>query len=327
MQTTAQPSPGAQPAVSVVVVTYNGAPWVRRCLGSLADSGAEVIVVDNASSDDTCAIVSAEFPSVVLIRNGSNDGFGRGNNIGIRHALARGARYVFLLNQDAYVLPQSMAELTAFMDAHPHIGVVSPLHCSPDAEHVDQRTLRGYLQRHLPGYLADACMGRSQAYYETFGVNAAAWFVRAEVWRQAGGFDPLFFMYGEDDDLLHRWQHQRIVFALLPASRIVHLRESVKGPRPSWVGEILQLARRRRALLLNEVKRPGFSALHMLATLLSQGFVAPVAEALVSRDGKGYLASVVAGWQLLLRWPQLRRHARLTATTGPHFLADEVPHG
>ena len=259
---------------------------------------------------------------MVLIRNASNDGFGRGNNIGIRHALARGARYVFLLNQDAYVLPGTVAELTAFMDTHAQVGVVSPLHCSPDADHVDLRTLRGYLQRHLPHYLADACMGRSQPYYETFGVNAAAWFVRADVWRRAGGFDPLFFMYGEDDDLLHRWQHCGIVFALLPDSRIVHLRESVKGPKPNFVGKILQLARRRRAELLNEVKRPGYSAAHMVAALLSAGFVAPLAQALVARQGRDYLASVVAAWQLLLQFPQVRRHARLTATEGPHFLED-----
>lgn len=326
MQPVAPPPPHAPPTVSVVIVTYNGAPWVRRCLGSLAGSGAEVIVVDNASSDDTCAIIAAEFPAVVLLRNGGNDGFGRGNNLGIRHALARGSRYVFLLNQDAYVLPTSITELTGFMDAHPEVGVVSPLHCSPDAEHVDLRTLRGYLQRHLPHYLADACMGRIQPHYETFGVNAAAWFVRAEVWRRAGGFDPLFFMYGEDDDLLHRWQHRGIRFALLPGSRIVHLRESVKGPKPGLVGEILQLARRRRAELLNEVKRPGFSTLHMLAALASAGFVAPVAEVLVARRGRDYLASVVAACQLLLQFARVRRHARLTATEGAHFLG-EATHG
>lgn len=320
MQATTPPPLQSTPPVSVVIVTYNGAPWVRRCLRSLNAAEAQLIVVDNASSDDTCAIVAAEFPHVVLIRNTSNEGFGPGNNIGIRHALARGARYVFLLNQDAYVLPTSLLELVSFMDAHPEIGVVSPLQCSPDPEHVDLRTLRGYLQRHLPNYLADACMGRCEPYYKTFGLNAAAWMVRADVWQRAGGFDPLFFMYGEDDDLLYRWQQLNITFALLPGSRIVHLRESVKGPKVGFVGDVLRLARRRRAELLNAVKRPGYSSVHMLSELVSAGFVAPLAEALVNRQGRVYVASIVAACQLLAQWPRVRRHARLTARPGPHFL-------
>lgn len=320
----ASPESRLAPDVCVVIVTYNGTPWLRRCMDSLAPSGSgprvEVVVVDNASTDDTCAVIEQHYPHVVLIRSTENLGFGRGNNLGISHALARGARHVFLLNQDAYVLPATLAELTDFLDAHPDIGVVSPLHCSPDPDHTDQRTLRGYLQRYATAYLADACQGRAEPYYLTRGVNAAAWFVRTDVWRRYGGFDPLFFMYAEDDDLMSRWQHHGVKFALLPTSRVVHLRESVQGPRVNWWGQVLRLARRQRADLLHAMKQPGFSTLHTLSVLLADGLLSPLAYLAVRRDLQAYAASLVAAAQMLTALPQVRRHARLTATTGAHFL-------
>ncbi|MEI7466266.1 MAG: glycosyltransferase family 2 protein, partial [Burkholderiales bacterium] len=308
--------------VFVVIVTYNGAPWIGPCLQSLLASteSVEAIVVDNASTDDTLAIVERDFPATTVLRSAENLGFGRGNNLGIRHALALGARYVFLLNQDAFVLPATVAELRGFMDAHPEFGVASPLHCSPDLSQLDRRSMRGYLQAYLLDYLGDACVGRVQGHYKTFGINAAAWFVRAETFRTAGGFDPLFLMYGEDDDLLHRWAHHNIGFALLTGSRIVHLRQSPSAPRVGFWGDVRRRAQRARSELLTQIKRPGHSGLHMVSVLISAGFVAPLAQALVVRSGRDYLGSLWAALRLVMRWPALIHHARLTARRGSHFL-------
>ncbi|MBY0366776.1 MAG: glycosyltransferase [Roseateles sp.] len=320
-------SPSALPTaagtdVHVVVVTYNGEAWIRGCLESLAQSSTPVrsIVVDNASTDRTADIVEQEFPGTRLIRSTKNLGFGGGNNLGIVQALADGARYVFLLNQDAYVLPTSVSELRDFMECHPEFGVASPLHCSPDADHLDPRTFRGYLQAHAEGYLADACFGRVQPYYVTFGVNAAAWFIRASTLRIAGGFDPLFFMYGEDDDLLHRWRHHGVGFALLTQSRVVHLRQSPAAGRVGFWGDVVRRSRRLRSTLLTQVKRPHFSTAHMVAVVLAEGLVAPLAQGLVRRSARDYLASVWAFVQVMAQWATVVKHARLTAQRGQHFL-------
>ena len=90
-------------AVAAVIVTFNGAAWIERCLSSLFEGSLapRVYVVDNDSSDDSAAIVAAKFPQAVLIRSARNLGFGVGNNLGIARALADGAQYVLLLNQDA----------------------------------------------------------------------------------------------------------------------------------------------------------------------------------------------------------------------------------
>ena len=102
----------------------------------------QAIVVDNASTDATVAIVERDFPEVRLIKLSQNVGFGVGNNVGIAQAIAWEADYVLLLNQDAYVLPGTLVQMGAFMDAHPDYGACSPLHCSPDEHALDVKTLQ-----------------------------------------------------------------------------------------------------------------------------------------------------------------------------------------
>ena len=313
--------------VFAVIVTYNGAAWIAGALQSLRDSrhASTAIVVDNASSDDTCAIVRRDFPDTVLIPAGTNLGFGRGNNLGIAHALQAGADAVLLLNQDAYVTPEAVGQLAAFLQAQPGFDIVSPLHCSPDLSRVDPNTQSAYLQRHAPGYLSDACLGRVQPHYAIRGINAAAWLLRADVFRRAGGFDPLFFMYGEDDDLIDRFAHHGLRTALLPAARIVHLR--AKSPRPpqTWRQQLQARAERLRSALLLELKRPAGRLPGQLLRLLSAGVLHPLADLLVNHDLQLFLAHLLASMRVLGEFGRIRRHADLCATPGAHFLHLDAP--
>lgn len=319
-------SGNASARVCVVVVTWNGAPWIRRCLDSLRASSVppQVVVVDNASEDDTAVIVARDYPEVELLRLAANAGFGVGNNVGIARAVELGMDAVFLLNQDAWVEETTLAQLGGFLASHPAYGVVSPLHCSPGPDSVDRKTLTWYLTPHAADYLSDACTGRTRPHYDIRGINAAAWLVRTEVFRRVGGFDPLFFMYGEDDDLIERLALHRVRFALLPSARVVHLRESPRPRRarpPTRFERIDRLAVRQRSQLIAELKRPGFSARFMVALLLARGIVQPFAAFLVDHAGEALAASWLAAWRLAFEIPRVRRHAALCATPGPHFLA------
>lgn len=306
----------------VIVVTYNGEPWIRRNLASLRASTIRphVIVVDNASTDNTCTIIANEFPEVELIRLQENLGFGRGNNIGISRSIECGFSYSFLFNQDAYVTPTAVAELQAFLDANDEYGVISPLHCSPDLSSVDRKTMGTYLSRFAADYVSDVCLGLVRPFYRVRGVNAAAWMVRNTVLANVGGFDPLFFMYGEDDDLINRFAHHKVPFALLPSSRIVHLRASVVPSRISVLARFKQAVSRKRSSLLVEIKRPHFSIAHSILYVTLNGFARPALSFLVNRDTIGLLGSWGATVSIALESRTIRRHISECARTGPHFL-------
>jgi GT2 family glycosyltransferase len=313
--------------VHAVIVTYNGAAWIAGALRSLRESSqaCTAIVVDNASGDDTVAIVRRDFPEALLIEAGANLGFGRGNNLGIERALRAGAEAVLLLNQDAYVAPDAVARLVAFLQAEPGFDIVSPLHCSPDLDRVDPNTQSAYLQRHASAYLSDACLGRVQPHYAIRGINAAAWMLRAEVFRRVGGFDPLFFMYGEDDDLIERFAHHGLRTALLPAARIVHLRAKAPRPPQSWTSQLQSRSERVRSALLLDLKRPDGRLPGQLLRLLAAGIVQPLAELLANHDLQAFLASLLASLSVLGEVGAARRHARICARPGSHFLNLDAP--
>lgn len=313
--------------VTAVIVTYNGAAWIAGALQSLRDSAhpCAAIVVDNASTDDTATRVRRDFPEARLIEAGVNLGFGRGNNLGIAAALRDGADAVFLLNQDAWVTPEAIGQMVAFLEAEPDFDIVSPLHCSPDLGRVDPNTQSAYLQRHASAYLSDACLGRVQTHYAIRGINAAAWMLRAEVFRRVGGFDPLFFMYGEDDDLIERFAHHGLRTALLPAARIVHLRAKAPRAAQSWGQQVSSRAERKRSALLLDLKRPGGSLPGQLLRLLAAGVVQPLAELLANHELQAFLASLLASLRVLAELAPIRRHARLCARPGPHFLDLDKP--
>jgi GT2 family glycosyltransferase len=308
--------------IYVVIVTYNGAPWIRGVLGSLRNSERKCtpVVVDNASEDGTPDIIRREFPEAILLPQEHNGGFGRGNNVGISFAMAQGASYIFLLNQDAYVTPSALGQLADFLDQHPEYAVATPLHCSPDLNSLDPQTQRGYLQRHAPRYLSDACLGQSKEYYDIRGINAAAWMVRAEAFQVVGGFDPIFFMYGEDDDLIARFAYLGQRFALLPASRIVHLRARSPRPPVRLLRQIWNISERARSEMMVDMKNPEGKWTAKLLRLLAAGIVLPIARVLGNYDWKEVCAYFVATLRVLSECPTIFRRARQCGTRGSHFL-------
>src|ERR671934_3109511 len=112
--------------VSVVVVTYNGMPWIERCLASVR--GRETVVVDHGSTDGTLELVRTRFPDVRVVEQ-ANRGMGGGNNAGMRIAPGR---YHLLLNSDAWVLRDGLERLVEFADEHADAAVVGPRLLNPD---------------------------------------------------------------------------------------------------------------------------------------------------------------------------------------------------
>ncbi|MCX7699391.1 MAG: glycosyltransferase family 2 protein [Gemmataceae bacterium] len=113
--------------ISVCIANWNCRELLRECLRSLLRQPQgvrlEVIVVDNASVDGASEMVACEFPEVILIRNARNEGFARASNQAARAAMGR---YLFFLNNDTCVPPNSLRRLMDYAEAHPGVGMFGP---------------------------------------------------------------------------------------------------------------------------------------------------------------------------------------------------------
>lgn len=311
-----------RPDVVAVVVLYNGAAWIERCLRSLAGemAGPRVVVVDNASTDDGVRRVAVGFPQVTLLQMSGNLGFGAGCNAGIRHALETQADHVLLLNQDAWLAPGALGQLIACLEAEPAYGVASPLHCDAELRQLDRRTTAHYLLPNAMDYLSDATLGMPAAHYRIRGINAAAWLIRVDTLRRHGGFDPIFFMYCEDDDLLDRWQRHGVGFALVPAARVGHAREMAAPARDGWWPQMRRQALRLKSKRVLDLKRLISDGLPGTRTVLAAGVADALAECIVQRSLSALLSGLWATLGAARRASRVRKHARQCLQPGPHFL-------
>lgn len=212
--------------IFVVIVTYNGKQWYDRCLGSLRTSTVplQVVAVDNASSDDTVDYIKSHYPEVHLIVSDKNLGFGQGNNKGIKYAIDHNADYVFLLNQDAWIEPDTIEKLVEIHQRHIDYGILSPIHLNADKTAIE-KGLMVYLTttRHTPDELiSDMYLGYKKEIYDTNYVNAAAWLLPRKTIETVGGFDPLFYHYNEDDNYLSRVLYHGFKIGIVPSVTICH---------------------------------------------------------------------------------------------------------
>jgi len=118
------------PKVYIVILNWNGLEDTIECLTSvykLAYPDLKIIVVDNFSSDDSVEEIRKQFPEVVLIENNKNLGYAGGNNVGISQAMESGADYVWLLNNDTVVEPDTLAKLIYEAEMSPETGILSPV--------------------------------------------------------------------------------------------------------------------------------------------------------------------------------------------------------
>ena len=212
--------------VYVIVVTYNGAPWVNKCLGSLRNSSYPIktIVVDNQSSDATIAIIEKDYPEVELIKSVTNLGFGRGNNIAIVKSLKEGADFVFLLNQDAWIENETIERLVAVHANNKVYGIISPLHYGGSGKSLDL-AFNQYLLRKYGLDLDAIIQTKSIVVYDADFINAAAWMVSRECLERVGGFGYLFAHYGEDRDYIQRLHYHNLKLGFISTTRIFHDRE------------------------------------------------------------------------------------------------------
>ncbi|MFB9077344.1 glycosyltransferase family 2 protein [Flavobacterium procerum] len=213
-----------QKKIYVVIVTYNAMEWISKCLESVMPYN--IILIDNVSTDETLLFVEEHFSNVTILKQDKNLGFGKANNLGIKKAYEEGADYVFLLNQDAWVEPDTISNLVKAHQNHPEYGIVSPMHLNGKGDALDYNFSNYINPSKCKNLYSDIFLNKTlEGIYETDFANAAAWLLSKNCIEIVGGFNPSFFHYGEDLNYIQRLKYHGLKTGVLPTSIIYHDRE------------------------------------------------------------------------------------------------------
>ena len=251
----------------VILVTYNGERWLERCLNSVLESTirADLFVVDNGSTDASVGIIGRMCPDAFLKISHDNLGFGGANNLGLQYALDNGYDYVYLLNQDAWVEPDTFEKLICASRAYPEYGILSPLQVNESKTRLDKNFSTHY-PCSLPPYPYSTVP--PLIVVETRFAMAAHWLMTRRCIEITGLFSPTFFHYGEDSNYVQRLHFHGLKIGVVPSAVAVHDRET----RPETTA-----SRRRQfhsyglIFLSNPNSRVRYArwAVHLLSTLFS----------------------------------------------------------
>jgi N-acetylglucosaminyl-diphospho-decaprenol L-rhamnosyltransferase len=218
------------PAIAVVVVTHHNAEEIPGTLAALAPQlrpDDEVVIVDNASTDGTPAVARAALPGVRVIETGRNAGFAEGCNLGVD---ASRAALVLLLNPDTVPQPGFLDALRRTAVERPGWGAWQALVTLPDGATVNtQGNLVHFLGFGWAGGNGRPVADAPAAPVEIGFASGAAMVVRRVAWEACGGFQPHYFMYGEDLDLSLRLRLRGWGVGLQPAARATHDYAFTKG--------------------------------------------------------------------------------------------------
>ena len=199
--------------------------WIDHCLGSLKDSyiPIQAVVIDNGSTDGTREHIPSHHPDVVWLPQDQNLGFGQANNIGLRYALEHNADYALLLNQDAWINQEMLVQLLRYDDQQ---SILSPIHLNGRGDDFDSNFRQNTISRSSDiDNLHQVRCGDKIRPFEAIAVAAACWLIPAKIIKTVGGFNPLFFQYGEDHNYLDRTFYHGFHLKVVPTTFAYHDRK------------------------------------------------------------------------------------------------------
>lgn len=221
--------------LSIIILNHNTKDLLIQTIKSIKTKiSHEIIVVDNASTDNSVKAVKKTFPQIKLIELKQNIGFASGNNVGIKQAKGE---YVLLLNSDTQIVGSALATTIKFLDQNQKVGIATPKLVFPDGS-LDLACHRGFptLFNSLSYFLGLEKLfsktkffsGYHQLYknldttHQVDVVSGAAMFIRAQIFDQIGFLDEQFFMYAEDIDFCLRAKKANWLTFYLHKPRIIH---------------------------------------------------------------------------------------------------------
>ena len=220
------------PSVAVVILNWNGQQYLQQFLPSVLQStypNLEIIVADNASTDQSIQVLESSFPEVKLIKLKENFGFAKGYNEALQQV---NADYYILLNSDVEVVPGWIEPMVALLEQDKKYAVCQPkLLAFHDKESFEYAGGAGGWIDSLGypfsrGRVFEVCekdVGQYDSIAEIFWASGAAFLIRSQVFHEAGGFDPFFFAHQEEIDLCWRIHNLGYKIFACPQSVVFHV--------------------------------------------------------------------------------------------------------
>ncbi len=229
--------------IVIVVLNWNGDKFISKCLDSLkrlevGSNKVEVVVVDNASSDNSVNMLLKQYPQWHLIENKENLGYAEGNNVGIRYALSTNADWIWIVNPDVYVDPKSLEKLLSVATKYPNAGILSSkVYFSPGFEFEKDKYKKSEIGKVL--WFGGGRMDWNNVYAVHLGMNevdsgqydqisqtelatGASMLLNAQMLNDVGLLDSKFFLYYEENDLCQRVRRENWELWYVPQSIAWH---------------------------------------------------------------------------------------------------------
>lgn len=229
--------------VSIIIVSYNVCDLICKCIQSIYDKVKdltyEVIVVDNASSDDTVCSIRKNYPTVKLIDSPENLGFGRANNLGAGVATGK---YLFFLNPDTELINDAVSILYAFMERHLNVAMCGANLYTPDLQSNVSYKMNLPQFMDAIAYVGNISLRRNKDVFNHSSepksvvfVAGADMFIRHTVFEKIGRFDERFFMYFEEAIFSRKIMNLQLELYSVPTARIIHYEGASSKKKSSMI--------------------------------------------------------------------------------------------
>ena len=213
------------PLVYALILNYQSLDDTLQCVDSLRQTNypaLRILVLDNASPENEGSVLNQKLTKDEFIQLPKNIGYAGGNNVGIRLAMDAGAEYIFVVNPDIRLAPDSVGCYVELLEADSTIGALNPIQVCGDGYTMDDKFRRGIFESHK--FMVPDLNTDSSEQWDVRTLYGAALMLPVATIKKVGGFDPLYFAYGEEEDFCRRIKYQGLRLVVTGKAPVIHLR-------------------------------------------------------------------------------------------------------
>lgn len=307
------------PDLSIIIVNWNSAAYLRKCLASIyqhtRETSFELVVVDNASTEDCNDMLTHDFPDVRLIAAETNLGFARANNLG---ASATSGRILLFLNPDTEVSSDALSDMAVWLQAHPGSGAVGAPLLNSDGSLQDSCVQSfptilnqildcALLRRYFPNstlWGTRSLYSSKDAAAKVDAISGACFMVRRAVFEAVGGFTESYFMYAEDLDLSYKIHRAGFEVVCLSSCEVLHYGGTSSGKQSTHFAAVLQREAIAHFLAMSRgrIYSAAYRATTGIASLVRLGLVLCSLPFASEARGRHRAISILAKWLAIFTW-------------------------